>query len=137
MDKIKIVQELWHAWNTGIHDSVLVYVHEDVVLRPLEASFHTYVGLSQVAGLRQDLEDRGVQIASTPFTWELHGDDVIVQGRSLVSVRGHAADGEWSWLFRFEGEKVALIQTFVSSEHAREFSSRAQSKSQGEDRPAN
>ena len=134
MDKIKTAQEMWHAWVTGVHDDVLRYVHEDVQLRPLEASFNTYVGLAEVASLRQALEDRGIQIASTPFTWEQHGDDVIVQGRSRVTVSGHGADGDWCWLLHFEGEKVALIQTFPDYEQACEFSRQAQSKS-AQDRP--
>ena len=130
MDKVRIVQTLWHAWTTGVHDEVPLYVHEDVELRPLEASFNTYVGLAEATGLREDLDNRGITIASTPFTWEQRGDDVIVRGRSRVDLRGYASDGEWCWLFRFEGKKVGLIQTFPEYEEARDFSDSRQSKSE-------
>ena len=115
---MEIVQELWHAWNTGIHDEVLQHLSEDVVVVPMELTIKTFKGIEQLDTMRADLERLGIRIFSTPFTWEEHGEDVIVRGRSRIIRSGDAEDLRLAWLFRFQGQKVVLIQTFMSYEEA-------------------
>jgi ketosteroid isomerase-like protein len=118
VERLEIVQELWHAWNTGIHDEVLQHLCDDAVVRPLEVTFKVFRGVEELDTMRTDLERLGITIASTPFRWEERGEDVIVEGRSRV-VRGtDAEDLRPAWLFRFRGDKVAMIQTFMSHEEA-------------------
>ena len=118
MGRVEIVQELWHAWNTGIHDEVLQHLAEDATVRPLELTFRSFTGLEEIDTLRRDLERLGIEVVSTPFTWEERGEDVIVCGRSRVVRSGMAEDLRPAWLFRFQGEKVVLIQTYMSYEEA-------------------
>lgn len=118
MQRVQITQELWHAWNTGIHDEVLQHLDENAEVRPMELTFRSFRGIEQLDSLRSDLERLGIQVISTPFTFEEHGEDVLVEGRSRVVRNGHVEDLRPVWLFRFRGEKVVLIQTFLSRDEA-------------------
>jgi ketosteroid isomerase-like protein len=116
--RVEIVQELWHAWNTGIHDEVLQHLSDDAIVRPSELTIRSFKGIDELNTMRADLERLGIAVASTPFSWEEHGEDVIVQGRSRVTRSGQAEDLRPAWLFRFKGQKVVLIQTFMTYEEA-------------------
>lgn len=122
VNRIEVAQELWHAWNTGIHDGVMHHLHEDAEVRPLEVTPRTFQGHEQLDHYRTDLEAHGIQIASTPFTWEEHGNDVIVCGRSRITVKDFNDDMSLAWLFRFRGSRVALIQTFLKYDDALRYS---------------
>ena len=124
MGQVQIAQELWHAWNTGIHEGVLEHLCEDAVVRPVETTFQTFRGREEIDRLRRELEELGVRISSTPFTWEEHGNCVIVRGKSRIVQHGDPMDLDLAWLFRFRGEQVDLVQTFLSYEEAVAFAGR-------------
>jgi hypothetical protein len=68
--------------------------------------------------MRKDLERLGIKIFSTPFSWEEHGEDVLVQGRSRIVRSDDVEDLRLTWLFRFQGQRVVLIQTYMTYEEA-------------------
>ena len=112
---------MWHAWTNGMHEEIQQYVCEDVVARPVEVTFQSFQGLEGLERLRSDLEHHGIQISPTPFSWEEHGESVIVQGRSRVVRKGYVDDMRLTWVLRFRGQKVDLVQTCMSYEEALTF----------------
>ncbi len=121
VNRVDIAHEVCHAWNTGSYDQIWRHLSEDVVVRPTEVTFQSFQGREEIEHLRSDLENLGIAVASRSFSWEEHGEDVIVQGWGRVIQGDHDDEMQLAWLLRFRGGKVVLIQTFLSYESALEF----------------
>jgi ketosteroid isomerase-like protein len=102
-------QHVWHAGERGDLETVLAHCHDNVIVRPAP-QWETYEGHDGFRRLYADLADQGITWTSTVQAWEQQGTDVLIQAYFHVHSNAGTDDYKGTWLYRFRGTKIALVQ---------------------------
>jgi ketosteroid isomerase-like protein len=102
-------QRVWHAGERRDLDTVLAHCHDNVIVRPAP-QWETYEGHDGFRRLYADLAHQGITWTSTVRAWEQQGNDVLIHAYFHVHSNTGTDDSEGMWLYRFRGEKIALVQ---------------------------
>ena len=123
--RTEIAQSLFDAFNARDLDGVLALLHPDIVFETVSgAVLHDGEPYRGIEGMRRyfaDVQANWRELTVSPVHLREAGNAVVALGHaSGSSGAGALRDAPTTWVFKFDGERVAHIQIFSDVRPARE-----------------
>ena len=110
------VKAAWAAWEKQGTEGVLTHLspHAEWV----DHDGRLYRGREEVEELVRELRENDVQIEPRPYSFEEHGDCVIVAGGLRTRSRRGLSDVQRHWVYRVEHGQITRVESLSSREEA-------------------
>jgi anti-sigma B factor antagonist len=115
---VKVVRELWEAYDAGGADAMLAAAGEDVVWQPHVTPGRIYRRTAELRAALVALEEKGVRYEARLQDLEEHGNVVLVSGTVRIDRSGEVEEREAHWAYHFREGRLWRQSTHASREDA-------------------
>ena len=113
---LEAVKALWAAWEKQGAEGVLRHMTPDADWVAFEGRI--YRGREEIEDFIRELRENDVHIEPRPYSFEEHGDCVIVAGGLRTRSRRGLSDVQRHWVYRVENGQITHVESLSSREHA-------------------
>jgi len=113
---LEAVKSVWAAWEKQGAEGVLVHLAPEAEW--VDHDGRLFRGREEIEEWVRGLRERDVHIEPRPYSFEEHGDCVIVAGGLRTRSRRGLSDVQRHWLYRVQNGRITRVESLSSREEA-------------------
>jgi ketosteroid isomerase-like protein len=113
--RIKQIKRLWSVYRSGGVQAIRSLVDEDVTWLPYGAGGEVLHGFDQLAAY---LTGRVESVEAETYSFESHGDAVLVTGHLRLRTGVALTDTQLYWIYRFRDERLVRFEAYTNRQAA-------------------
>lgn len=108
--RVRHIKRLWTAYQSGGVEGIRDLVDEMVIWLPYGAGGETLRGFDELADYLTGREDR---VEAETYSYELHGDAVLVTGHLRLRAGVSLTDTQLYWIYHFRAERLVRFEAYT------------------------
>jgi ketosteroid isomerase-like protein len=118
--RVRQIKRLWAAYEGGGVEALRDLVDEDVTWLPYGAGGQTLHGFEELRGYLTGRQDR---VEAETYSFESHGDAVLVTGHLRLRAGVSLTDTQLYWIYHFHDERLVRFEAHTDRQAALNSSS--------------
>jgi ketosteroid isomerase-like protein len=133
--RVQHIRRLWAAYDSGGVEAIRGLVDEGVTWLPYGAGGEALRGFDQLSGYLTSRED---SVEAETYSFESHGDAVLVTGRLRLRAGVSLTHTQLYWIYHFRDDRLVRFEAYTDRQAAlNSFSDASGSSDTGEGRDSN
>ncbi len=113
--RVRHIKRLWAAYESGGVEGIRHLVDEHVIWLPYGAGGETLQGFDELAEYLTGREDL---VEAETYSYEAHGDAVLVTGHLRLRAGVSLTDTQLYWIYHFSGERLVRFEAYTDRQAA-------------------